>query len=161
MANVLNEEKKQQVLALGRLGWPLRQIQKATHIRRETASQYLKAAGIAVRPPRGWGRRPPKPANEVITDFGAGKPAIATIPDPNGNPQTNLENLSTRGTATSKPANEVITGSEVITDPNLAGQRRHHLHNRPSTGTMLLHGQKRSRNNAALAAELGCADDCN
>ena len=24
MANVLNEEKKQQVLALGRLGWPLR-----------------------------------------------------------------------------------------------------------------------------------------
>src|SRR5262250_1601897 len=29
MANVLNEEKKQQILALGRLGWPLRQIQKA------------------------------------------------------------------------------------------------------------------------------------
>jgi hypothetical protein len=57
MANVLNEERKQQVLALGRLGWPLRQIQKTTHIRRETPSQYLKAAGIAVRPPRGWGRR--------------------------------------------------------------------------------------------------------
>jgi len=56
MANVLNEEKKQQVLALGRLGWPLRQIQKATCIRRETSSQYLKAAGIAVRPPGGWGR---------------------------------------------------------------------------------------------------------
>jgi|SRR6516162_9127294 predicted amidohydrolase YtcJ len=32
MANVLTEEKKQQVLALGRLGWSLRQIQKATHI---------------------------------------------------------------------------------------------------------------------------------
>ncbi len=47
MANVLNEEKKQQVLALGRLGWPLRKIQQATLIRRETASQYLKAAGIA------------------------------------------------------------------------------------------------------------------
>jgi hypothetical protein len=56
----------------------------------------------------------------VITDLGAGKPAIATIPDPNGNPKTNLENLSARGKATSKPANEVITGSEVITDPNLA-----------------------------------------
>jgi transposase len=122
MANVLNEEKKQQVLALGRLGWPLRQIQKATHIRRETASQYLKAAGIAVRPPGGWGRRPPKPANEVITDFGAGKPAMAAIPDPNANPKTNLENLSTQGKATSKPANELITGSEVITDPN-PGQR--------------------------------------
>ena len=120
MANVLNEEKKQQVLALGRLGWPLRQIQKATRIRRETASQYRKAAGITVRPPGGWGRRAAKAANEVITDFGAGKPAIATIPDPNGNPKTNLENLSTRGKATSKPANEVITGSEVITDPNLA-----------------------------------------
>jgi len=47
MANVLTEEKKQQVLALGRLGWSLRQIQRATRIRRETASQYLKAAGIA------------------------------------------------------------------------------------------------------------------
>ena len=70
MANVLNEEKKQQVLALGRLGWSLRRIQQATHVRRETASAYLKAAGIAVRPPSGWGRHAPKPANEdeVITD---------------------------------------------------------------------------------------------
>ena len=68
IANVLNEEKKQQVLALGRLGWSLRRIQQATRIRRETASAYLKAAGIAVRPPRGWGRQEPKPANEVITD---------------------------------------------------------------------------------------------
>jgi transposase len=120
MANVLSEEKKQQVLALGRLGWSLRQIQQATHIRRETAGQYLKAAGIAVRPPGGWGRRSPKPANEVITDFGAGKAASAVITDPNCNPKTNPENLSTKGKAkaTSKPANEVITDSEVITDLN-------------------------------------------
>jgi CxxC motif-containing protein (DUF1111 family) len=76
IANVLNEEKKQQVLALGRLGWSLRRIQQATRIRRETASAYLKAAGIAVRPPRGWGRQEPKPANEVIIDSGAAKPAI-------------------------------------------------------------------------------------
>src|SRR5271165_4608677 len=68
MANVLKEEKKQQVVALGRLGWSLRRIQQTTRIRRETASAYLKAAGIAVRPPSGWGRRAPKPANEVITD---------------------------------------------------------------------------------------------
>ncbi len=74
MANVLSEEKKQQVLALGRLGWSLRQIQQATRIRRETASQYLKAAGIAVRPPGGWGRRAPKPANEVITTLAWQKP---------------------------------------------------------------------------------------
>ena len=120
MANVLNEEKKQQVLALGRLGWPLRKIQQATRIRRETASQYLKAAGIAVRSPGGWGRRAPKPANQVITDFGAGKPAMAAISDRNGNPQTNPENLSAKGKAkpTSKPANEVITDSAVIPDLN-------------------------------------------
>ncbi len=119
MANVLNEEKKQQVLALGRLGWPLRKIQQATRIRRETASQYLKAAGIAVRPPGGWGRQAAKPANEVITGFSAEKPAIPTS-DPNCNPNTNPENLSTKGKAkaTSKPANEVITDSEVITDLN-------------------------------------------
>src|SRR5271167_2554310 len=120
MANVLTEEKKQQVLALGRLGWSLRQIQQATRIRRETASQYLKAAGIAVRPPGDWGRRAPKPANEVITDFGAEKPGIAAITGPSCNPKSNPENLSTKGKtrATAKPANEVITDSEVITDPN-------------------------------------------
>ena len=67
MSNVLNEEKRQQVLALGQLGWPLRRIQQETGVRRETASAYLKAAGIAVRPPGGWGKRPvaSKPANEV------------------------------------------------------------------------------------------------
>ena len=70
MANVLNEQKRQQVMALGRLGWPLRRIEEATGVRRETASAYLQAAGIAIRPPRHWGRRPPpaKPANEVSTD---------------------------------------------------------------------------------------------
>jgi transposase len=109
MANVLKEEKKQQVLALGRLGWSLRRIQQETRIRRETASQYLKAAGIAVRLPGGWGRRAAKPANEVITDFGAEKTAIAGVPHPNFN--FNPENLSNKGKAkaTSKPANEVIT----------------------------------------------------
>jgi hypothetical protein len=45
MANVLEDEKKQQVLALGRLGWSLRRIEEATGVRRETASAYLKAAG--------------------------------------------------------------------------------------------------------------------
>src|SRR5271168_2197282 len=71
MANVLNEEKKQQVIALGRLGWSLRRIQQATRIRRETAARYLKAAGIAMRSPGGWGRAPAKPAIEVTTDSGA------------------------------------------------------------------------------------------
>jgi transposase len=68
--NVLTEEKKQQVIALGRLGWSLRRIQRATRIRRETAATYLKAAGIPVRPPGGWGHVHPKPAIEVSTDPG-------------------------------------------------------------------------------------------
>jgi hypothetical protein len=51
VSNSLNKEKKQQVLALGRLGWSLRRIQCATQIRRETTAGYLRAAGIPVRPP--------------------------------------------------------------------------------------------------------------
>lgn len=71
MSNVLSEEKKQQVIALGKLGWSLRRIQQATHIRRETAGRYLRAAGVRVRAPGGWGRKQAKPAIEVSTDFGA------------------------------------------------------------------------------------------
>jgi transposase len=70
MSNVLTEDKKQQVLALGRLGWPLRRIERETGVRRETAGAYLRAAGVPLRPPRGWGRRPAKPAKEVTTDLG-------------------------------------------------------------------------------------------
>ena len=69
MSNVLSEEKKQQVIALGKLGWSLRRIEEATGVRRETASGYLKAAGVVVCLP-GWGRRAPaKPAIQVTTDF--------------------------------------------------------------------------------------------
>src|SRR5271169_6425460 len=98
MSNVLSEAKKQQVIALGRLGWPLRRIEQATGVRRETAGAYLKAAGIGVRPPRAWGRRP------------AAEPASTVNPNPG--------NLSTKGKAkaeTAKPANEneVTTGFGV------------------------------------------------
>ena len=48
MSNVLNKEKKQQVIALGKLGWTLRRIEQTTGVRRETISTYLKAAGIAI-----------------------------------------------------------------------------------------------------------------
>jgi hypothetical protein len=72
VSNVLSDDKKQQVIALGRLGWSLRRIEAAVHIRRETVAGYLRAMGIPVRPPGGWGKLDPaKPANEVITDFGA------------------------------------------------------------------------------------------
>ena len=81
MSNVLSDEKKQQVIALGRLGWSLRRIEQTTGVRRETASRYLKAAGIALRAPGGWGRTAAngvaKPAIEVATDPEAEKP-----PDP-------------------------------------------------------------------------------
>ena len=83
MSNVLSEEKKQQVIALGRLGWTLRRIEQATGVRRETAGAYLKAAGVAVRPPGGWGRRrPAKPANEATTDLSEAKPANEVTTDP-------------------------------------------------------------------------------
>jgi transposase len=82
MSNVLSEEKKQQVIALGKLGWPLRRIEQATGVRRETAGAYLKAAGIGVRLPGAWGKRAPaKPANEVTPDPGPAKPAIGVTPD--------------------------------------------------------------------------------
>src|SRR6516164_627302 len=70
MSNVLSEEKKQQVIALGKLGWSLRKIERETGVRRETAGAYLRAVGIGVRIPRAWGRgAPAKPANEVTPDF--------------------------------------------------------------------------------------------
>jgi transposase len=78
--NVLSEEKKQQILALGRLGWSLRRIERAVHIRRETAAAYLKAAGVPVRPPGGWGRKEAKPAIEVSTGFGAESARGTVVP---------------------------------------------------------------------------------
>jgi hypothetical protein len=112
MSNVLSEEKKQQVIALGRLGWPLRRIEQETGVRRETAGAYLKAAGIGVRPPGAWGRRPPsKPANEngVTTGSDAAKPANTVNPNPN----PNLENLPNRVKAKPANAGEVTTGFGV------------------------------------------------
>ena len=93
MSNVLSTEKREQVVALGRLGWPLRQIEQTTGGRRETASGYLRAAGIPIRPPGSWGRRPAKPANEVTTD----PAAVSGVAEGVGSSDI------------SKPANEVTT----------------------------------------------------
>jgi hypothetical protein len=83
VSNVLSEEKKPQVIALGRLGLSLRRIEAAVHIRREAMGGYLRAASISIRPPGACGRRAPaKPAiNKVITDFGAESLAIV-VPEP-------------------------------------------------------------------------------
>ena len=76
MANVLSDDKKQQVLALGRLGWSLRKIEEATGVRRETAGGYLRAAGVAVRAPRQVVlRSKPATANGVSTDSETPNPA--------------------------------------------------------------------------------------
>ncbi len=108
VSNVLNDEKKQQVIALGRLGWSLRRIQRSIGVRRETASGYLKEAGIVLRPPGNWGRAAPaKPAIEVITDSG-GKLLAAGEDDP----------------ACAKPANVVTTdfGAELATSAPTAAE---------------------------------------
>jgi transposase len=70
VSNVLSQEKQNQVIALGRLGWPLRRIEKATGVRRETAAGYLRSAGVAVRQPGRWGRAAPdmNPANGATAD---------------------------------------------------------------------------------------------
>jgi transposase len=94
VSNVLSQEKQQQVLALGRLGWSLRRIQQETGIRRETASGYLRAAGIPVRTPGGWGHPAAKPAIEVSPD--SASPPIE-------------ENA--------KPANEVSPDSDAVAAP--------------------------------------------
>ena len=78
MANVLSEDKQQQVLGLGRLGWSLRRIEAATGVRRETAAGYLRAAGIAVRRRGRPSTAPPSKAaitEAVITDYSAEKAA--------------------------------------------------------------------------------------
>ena len=101
----MNDDKKQQVLALGRLGWSLRAIGAAVHVRRETASGYLKAAGIAVRPPRT--RKPP---SAPISGPATAKPEPPAKPASGEGVSTDLE---AEGPA--KPA----SGEGVSTD--LAG----------------------------------------
>src|ERR1700758_3520161 len=113
MSNVLSEEKRQQVLALGRLGWPLRRIEQETGVRRETAGAYPKTAGFGVGPPGAGGRRPPtKPAKGGAA--GSDEAISGTIA-PNSN-KPNPENLPSKGkpkAKSSKPAKAVTTGFGV------------------------------------------------
>jgi len=104
MSNVLSDDKRQQIIALGRLGWSLRRIEQATGVRRETASAYIKGAGISVRRPGNRGRGA-KPAIEVFTDSEPGKAV---------NPPDNKVKVS-------KPAIEVFTdsgGAKAATTPS-------------------------------------------
>jgi hypothetical protein len=81
MGNVLEKSKREQVIALGRLGWSLRRIEAATEVRRETAGSYLRLAGIALRRPGGWGHgSPAKPAIEVTTGVLGSTPDLHSKP---------------------------------------------------------------------------------
>jgi hypothetical protein len=65
----LERRKKTTGHCAGATGLVAARIERETNVRRETATAYLKAAGISVRLPGAWGRRPPpKPANEVSPD---------------------------------------------------------------------------------------------
>jgi transposase len=99
MSNVLSDDKRQQIIALGQLGWSLRRIEQATGVRRETASSYLKAAGLQVRAP-GWGRA--KPAIEVTTD---------------SEPKTADKGANDQAAKVAKPAMQVTTDFDVTKPP--------------------------------------------
>ncbi len=64
MANFLKMEKKQTVLALLRLGWAYRRIERETGVRRETISKYdpsLDSKAAKVAPGLGEQKRPKRP----------------------------------------------------------------------------------------------------
>ena len=86
MGYVLEQTKQQQVLALGRLGWPVSRIAAASHVDRATVTRYLRAAGLPVR--------------------GRGRPSEATA----------NAAISGRGVSTDPPANPAISSGVVSTD---------------------------------------------
>ena len=85
MGNVLDTHRQQQVVALGRLGWSLRRIERATGVRRETVSDHLKAAGIAVRGRGRPGEGKGKPA--IFGEVSTGSPSAPWPPPPTRAPQ--------------------------------------------------------------------------
>ena len=105
----MNDEKKQQVIALGRLGWSLRRIQKETGVRRETVSAYLKEAGIALRPPRGRrvAAKPASPVEEVTAEPAPAKPASEVTTDC-GEPVTSPQPFSSPSASACEPFQELI-----------------------------------------------------
>lgn len=103
MGNVLRREKREQVVALGRLGWSLRRIEDATGVRRETVGEYLRRAGVAIRPVGSWGEKAlAKAATSVTTGSGEGtaNPAIAVTTGSD----------AARAANGAKPATQVTTG---------------------------------------------------
>ena len=111
MSNVLSAEKREQIVALRRLGWSLRRIEQTTGGRRETASGYLRAAGVAVRPSGGWGRLRAKQANGVTTDPDGGTPAGRAVGD------SGTSNLANEVTTDPEAENRVLDGLTIPAPP--------------------------------------------
>ena len=104
MSNALDKNEQQQICALGRLGWPLLRIQRATGVRRETISGYLKAAGIPVR---GRGRPSERKAKPAITE------GVSTDSDPKPampSPEVSTDSPPTRspGASACEPYRDLI-----------------------------------------------------
>ena len=129
MSNVLKEQQKNQVIALGQLGWSLRQIQRRTGIRRETISAYLKDAGVELRRPRGrlLPAKPASCADEVITD---------------SDPENTADRGPVAATEEAKPASvseQVITDSVASVDDPVAIQPPAEPTRSPSSSTCELY----------------------
>ena len=72
MSNVLEQTKQQQVLALGRLGWPASRIAAAARVDRATVTRLPARGGLAVR---GRGRPSEGPAKAGNFPGGVHRPA--------------------------------------------------------------------------------------
>jgi transposase len=136
MSNELSDDKRQQVIALGRLGWSLRSIEQATGVRRETASAYIKAAGISVRPP-GW-KRAAKPAIEVTTD---------------SDPATH-DNSADNQPEVAKPAIQVTTDSGLTSRPSKKHSPGRTLSSCESYREFIQESLQRGRNATAIWQDL-------
>src|SRR5689334_6085365 len=137
MSNVLSDDKRQQIIALGRLGWSLRRIEQATGVRRETASSYLKAVGINVRRPG----RAAKPAIQVFTDSALEKPV--------NSPEKQAQD--------SKPAIEVFTDSgltKAVSNPAVSNSKAITLSSCEPYRELIEVGLQRGRNAMAIWQDL-------
>jgi transposase len=137
MSNVLSDDKRQQIIALGRLGWSLRRIEQATGVRRETASAYLKGAGINVRRPG----RAAKPAIQVFTDSVLEKPV----------------NPAEKQAQSAKPAIEVFTDSgltKAVSSPSLSSSKAFTLSSCEPYRELIEAGWQRGRNAMAIWQDL-------
>jgi transposase len=93
MSYVLEQTKQQQVVALGRLGWPVSRVATAAQVDRGTATRYLRAAGLPVR---GRGRPGEATANAAISGD-----EVST--DPPANPAISPGRVSTDSTPSRAP----------------------------------------------------------